>query len=303
MRRVAAVLLALSTLLSCSQDPGSGPQRKDPNAIVIGSFNFTENYVIAEIYASVLDSHGYPVARLHNVASREIMEPALEQAMIDFVVEYQGTALNFLQLRSEPLAIGPRKTYERLQAELETRGIVPFELAPVENKNEVVVRTATAAAHDLVNISDLRPLASEMAFGGPAECPSRPLCLMGLETTYGLEFESFVTLDAGGPLTAAALRSGEIDAGILFTTSPELGRGDLTALVDDRGLQPPENLVPLARKQIVDTYGRDFVRLVDSVSAQLSTLAVRTLNQRVDIGGEDPDQVAGSWVREHGFDQ
>jgi hypothetical protein len=65
VRRVAAVLLALSTLLSCSQEPGSGPQRKDPNAIVIGSFNFTENHVIAEIYASVLDSHGYPVARLN----------------------------------------------------------------------------------------------------------------------------------------------------------------------------------------------------------------------------------------------
>jgi osmoprotectant transport system substrate-binding protein len=304
VRRVAAAFLALASLISCSQESESPPeQRADPNEIIVGSFNFTENQILAEIYASSLESHGYSVRRLHDVAAREIMEPAMEQAFVDFVVEYQGTALNFLRLTREPLGISSRTIYERLQEELATRGLVAFDFAPVESKNEVVVSTATAAEHDLVNISDLKPLAPDMVFGGPPECPSRPQCLVGLEAVYGLEFKSFLPLDTGGPVTAAALGSGEIDAGILFTTSPALVSGKLTVLVDDLGLQPPENIVPFARREVVSTHGADLVRLVNSISARLSTVALRTLNQRVDIGGEDPIEVARSWVREEGLDR
>lgn len=302
MKRIVAAVLAL-TAAACTTDDSVRPQLRESTSeeIVIGSFDFTENQILAEVYALTLEAHGYPVRRLPNVASREIMAPAMDQAFVDLVIEYQGTALTFVEMRDEPLALGPRATYNELKDELADRGGVAFDFAPVENKNEVVVSASTAAEHDLVTISDLHPIASELVFGGPPECPSRPLCLAGLETTYGLEFNTFQPLDAGGPLTAAALRSGEIDAGILFTTSPFLVGGDLTVLKDDHRLQPPENIVPIARDDVVAKHGHDFVRLIDSITARLSTLELRTLNQRVEIGGEDPDDVATDWVREEGL--
>jgi osmoprotectant transport system substrate-binding protein len=304
VKRAIVVTLALVSLLSCSQGSESRQEEQhNANEIVIGSFNFTENQILGDIYATALEQHDYPIARLPDVATREIMEPALEQGVVDFVPEYQGTALTFLELRESPLAISAQSTYQRLQRELAGRGLIAFRYAPAESKNEVVVSSDTAAQYDLVTISDLEPVAGNMVFGGPPECPSRPLCLAGLEAIYGLEFGSFQPLDAGGPLTAAALRSGEVDAGILFTSSPDLVPGDLTLLVDDRRMQPPENIVPFARREIVETYGGDLVRLVNSISARLSTISLRTLNQRVEVGGEDPLEVARDWVEEEGLGQ
>jgi osmoprotectant transport system substrate-binding protein len=303
VKRAVALTLALVSLLSCSRERDSSHESRNPNVIIIGSFNFTESQILGDIYATALDENDFPIERLPDVATREIMEPALEQGLVDFVPEYQGTALTFLELRDSPLAISAQSTYQRLQRELDGRGLVAFRYAPAESKNEVVVSVDTAAQYDLVRISDLEPVADNMVFGGPPECPSRPLCLAGLESIYSLDFESFVPLDAGGPLTAAALRSGEIDAGILFTSSPELVPGDLTVLVDDRKMQPPENIVPFARQEVVETYGRDFVRLVNSVSARLTTITLRTLNQRVEVGGENPLEVARDWVEEEGLRQ
>jgi osmoprotectant transport system substrate-binding protein len=119
-----------------------------------------------------------------------------------------------------------------------------------------------------------------LVFGGPPECPSRPLCLDGLENTYGLRFKEFRPLDAGGPLTVAALEGGEIDVGVLFTTSPAISVRRLVVLEDNRNLQPSENIVPVVRKEVAEAHGIEFTELVNSITKQLSTDPLRSLNQR-----------------------
>jgi osmoprotectant transport system substrate-binding protein len=300
VRLTGVALVCTALFVSCTSDPDSIAQDQEPSSqspsIVIGSFDFSESRILAEVFGRALEDQGYPVTRLENVASREVMEPALEQGFVDFVPEYQGTALTFLGLgRVVPVA-GTRETHRKLTKVLGDKGIAVLDYASAENKNEVVVTQTTADRFHLTNISDLRAVASQLVLGGPPECPARPLCLEGLKNTYGLSFKEFRSLDAGGPLTVAALEGGEIDVGILFTTSPAIPIRRLTVLEDNRNLQPSENIVPVVRKQVAEAYGREFTELVNSITDRLSTDTLRRLNQRVELGGEGPGEVAHRWL-------
>jgi osmoprotectant transport system substrate-binding protein len=277
------------------QSQESGPR------IVVGSFDFAESRIIAEAYALALEDAGYPVERLGSVASREIMEPALEQGFVDFVPEYQGTVLSFLNLGRASGNWGADETQRRLAEAFRKRGVDVLDYAPAENKNEVVVTQDTANRYNLESISDLRKIAPELVFGGPPECPSRPLCLMGLEQEYGLEFKEFQPLDVGGTLTVAALEGEEVDVAVLFTTNPEITAKGFVDLQDDLNLQPSEHLVPVVRTEIAQTYGEDFSRVVDSVTEHFSTTALRQLNGEVEIEGEDPAEAAREWLAEEGL--
>jgi osmoprotectant transport system substrate-binding protein len=298
------IALALALVACTSNDePGPDTQSQDTGRprIVVGSFDFAESRIIAEAYALALEDAGYPVERLASVASREIMEPALEQGFVDFVPEYQGTVLTFLNLGRATGNWNPEETHELLTLAFGGRGIDVLEYARAENKNEVVVTQETADRYNLETISDLRKDAPNLVFGGPPECPARPQCLLGLEETYGLEFKAFQPLDVGGTLTVAALEGEEVDVATLFTTNPEIAAKGFVILKDDLNLQPSENLVPVVRAEISETYGEDFERVVNSVTRKLSTADLRQLNGEVEIEGEVPAEAAREWLAEEGL--
>jgi osmoprotectant transport system substrate-binding protein len=144
-------------------------------------------------------------------------------------------------------------------------------------------------------------MAPRLAFGGPPECPGRAYCLPGLKQAYGLRFKSFIALDAGGPLTLQALTEGNVDVALLFSTDPSISARHLVVLADDRGLQPAENITPLVSRDVVARYGTGLVAALNDVSARLSTLTLRALDARVEIHGQDPGQVAESWLRAQGL--
>jgi osmoprotectant transport system substrate-binding protein len=303
---VSAVLCIAAGLVACVStgrdyvpggDPTPGPN--DDSTIVIGAYDFTESRVLAHIYATALSERGFPTRIVHGVSSREIMRPALQQGAIDFVAEYQGSLLQSLT-GVNVYVTRPRTANEWLSSELASLGLTPLDFAEAENRNEIVVTRATASLHRLERISDLRPVAASMVFGGPPECPVRPLCLPGLKETYGIEFRHFLPLDVGGPLTVNALIGGEIDVGLLFTTDPALRQADLVVLEDDRGLQPPEHVVPVVRTDVVDAYGDEFIKVINSVTSHLSTSDLQLLNAGVDMGGAEPRDVASNWLAEFG---
>jgi osmoprotectant transport system substrate-binding protein len=305
-RRLGLAALAATSLLlgACQIQIGeaSEPVRKgskvgDGGPIVIASFNFAESQTLAEVYSQALEENGFPTEVMHAVGSKEIVEPALQQGIVDFVLDYQGTALEFVTLNAEYAPLTDEQTYRQLRDIMEPRGVSVLDYAPGENKNEVVVTRATAERYDLKKISDLQSLAPDMILGGPPECPTRTLCLLGLEDEYGLAFAEFRSLDTGGPVTVDALKSGEIDVGILFTTNPAIPANDLVTLQDDEGLQPHENIVPVVRTVVVDVYGEDLVSVVDSVTEKLTTDALRNLNERVELFGATPEAAARAWLR------
>lgn len=298
--RLGALLLLCASATGCVKT-GLPPSEKDPvpkrsSDIVVAPFDFSESELLAQLYGQALRERGLPVQILVGAGSREVLEPALEQGVIDVVPEYQGALLNFLGLNKSPTdARPPAATHKELRRQLSERGLRALEFSVAENKNEFVVTSETASRLGLRKISDLAPYARELVMGGPPECELRPLCLLGLESLYGLEFESFQALDAGGPHTVSALQGGEIDVALMFTTDPAIDENNLVVLRDDRGLQPSENIVPVVRETVMDRYGSTFAKALDSVSRSLDRRELVELNEQVATGAK-PADVASEWL-------
>lgn len=292
---VALAALVGSTCGGADEQPIRQPTVDD--GVRVASFDFEESALLAELYAQMIESTGTPVVRIGAVGPREVVMPALEQGLVDVVPEYLGTALRWFGAgarmpdRDSALA--------ELGGRLEPLGLAVLAAAPAEDVNVIVVATSTAERHDLGVISDLVPLAAGMRFGGPPECPDRPLCLIGLEEVYGLRFDEFVS-QRSQRFTAEAVVRGEIDVGLMFSTDPAVTTDGLTVLADDRRLQPPENVVPMARVAALDRWGAEVAAALDRLSPALTTSTLRLLNRRVDDGGA-VDQVARDWLRAAGL--
>jgi len=276
--------------------PVEGPV-SDEDVLTVASFDFPESAVIAEIYAGVLRAAGHRVEHVARIGTRETVFPALEKGLIDVVPEYAGSALEFLG--GEPTA-ETSATHDALADALAARGIEALAPATAQNRNGLVVTDRTATELELRSISDLVDVAPDLTLGGPPECPDRPLCLPGFEEAYDLSFGDFVPLDAGGPVTAEAVRRGLVDIGVLFTTDASLDEHDLLLLVDDRGLQPAENVTPLIRSDVVQVFGSDVTDALEAVSEALTTDDLRAMNAEIG-SGRTPVQVAHEWLVRKGL--
>jgi osmoprotectant transport system substrate-binding protein len=300
---VPAVVVAFLAVAACSSGLSSRGGADEPvsGAITVGSFNFAESELLAEIYSQALEADGYRVERSYNLGPRELVVPALVNGLVDFVPEYAGTALQFLSAGREAPETDSAATSDALQrrgAHLTLGVLAP---APAQDANAFVVSRATADRYRLATLSDLATVGRTLVFGGPPECQSRPLCLDGLARVYGVTFGEVVELDAGGPLTHQALAGGGIDVALLFTTDPALGTPDLVELVDDRGLQPAENVTPIVHADVIDRWGPELVATVDAASAQLTTGELRALNAQVAAGDDDVAAVASRWLDRQGL--
>lgn len=269
--------------------------------IRVGSFDFPESVLLASIYQQTLSAHGYPARRMVNIGTRELVDPALMNGLVELVPEYSGSALEFASLGRSPATSRVRVTHRMLGAALSARGLVALAPALAQDANALVVTKQMASRYHLRSVSDLARVAPRLVFGGPPECPERPLCLPGLRHTYGLHFKQFVSLDTGGPLTVQALVAGQIDVALLFTTDPTLLTAHLVVLTDDKGLQPAENVTPVMRQATLNFYGARLKRVIDSTSAKLSTKVLRRLDASVTVRGEAPERVASSWLRSQGL--
>jgi osmoprotectant transport system substrate-binding protein len=141
-------------------------------------------------------------------------------------------------------------------------------------------------------------IASELTFGGPPECPDRPFCIPGLMETYGIEFGEFLPLDVGGPLTVEALRNGDIDVALLFSTSSVIGDEGWVVLEDDQGLQAAENITPVVRTEVLDD---TITERLNAISAALTTENVTELNRLVEVDQQDPADVARAFLESQGL--
>ncbi|MFH1103466.1 MAG: ABC transporter substrate-binding protein [Actinomycetota bacterium] len=298
-RVVGAALIGLALIVSaCGDDTGSGGDTKVGPAITIGSTNFGEQLILGEIYAQVLEANGYTVERQFNLGDREVVYPALTGGQIDLIAEYTGSLLTYKQ--GTP-STDSDQTAADMQAAIQADGLTALAYAPAQDRNGIVVTADTAASLGLTKVSDLAAHNGELTFGGPPECPERPLCLIGLQDLYGLQFAGFTPLDVGGPLTVAALEGREIDVALLFTSDGVIAAKGFVLLEDDMNLQPSENVVPVVRNEIITAYGSEFTDLLDSVSAKITTAELSALNKRYGIDAVDADVLAREWLTANGF--
>ncbi|WP_061960618.1 glycine betaine ABC transporter substrate-binding protein [Demequina flava] len=202
----------------------------DGSSITIGAANFSENITLAEIYAEVLDDAGYET-EVREIGNRETYLPALVSGEIGIVPEYAATFTEFLNLRingadAEPVASGDiADTVSALEPLAAEEGIVVGAAADAQDQNAFAVTSAFAQEYEVTNLSDLAATCEGIVLGGPPECPERTFCQVGLEDTYGIEVQQFLSLDAGGPLTKNAITSGEIALGLVFSSDGALAVG------------------------------------------------------------------------------
>jgi osmoprotectant transport system substrate-binding protein len=165
--------------------------------------------------------------------------------------------------------------------------------AAAEDQNGFAVARSFAEEHGVQRLSDLAPLAPQLRFGGPPECPERPFCLQGLREVYGLEFGEVEAMPSR-VATVEALVSGRIDVGLVETTAARLAVAPIVLLADDRGLQPHENVVPLVRTDVLERWA-GLEPAFDAVSARLTTQALVELNRAVELDGLTPAEAAARW--------
>ena len=301
-RPIALILLAAALAFNaCATDTDDGTGAEptaaaDHPAVIVGSADFTEARILGEIYAGALEAEGFEVERKLGLGARDVYIKALEEGDIDIVPEYTGNLLRFVTGEQDAPETSDA-TYDALEEPLAERELVVLEQSAAEDKDGVVVTNETADRLDLEQVSDLADHASDLVFAAPPECKENPACLKGLEDVYGLEFKEVKALTAGSVLVDA-LKSGEVDAANIFSTDGAIAANDFVVLTDDKRIAGAQNVVPLARQEIVDA-DEAVAEVLNAVSEKLTTQGLTELNKRVDIDKDDADDVAGSWLRDN----
>jgi osmoprotectant transport system substrate-binding protein len=298
---IAAGLAAALTLSACgSSDPlassssstassGASESESASGPIVIGSANFPESALIANIYAAALKAKGVDVSTNLNIGSREVYLKALQDGSIDLIPEYSGNLLQYFDPTAT--AVSSDDVYTTLVAKT-PGGLKVLAKSSAEDKDAVVVTKATADANNLKSIADLGPVASTFVLGGPPEWETRPTGPPGLKRKYGLTFKEFKSFGSA-PLILGALTSDQIQAANLFTTDPSIPANDLVVLEDPQNLFAAQNVLPLINAAKSNPQVQ---AALDEVSAKLDTATLTELLTKVQVDKEDSAQVAQEWV-------
>jgi osmoprotectant transport system substrate-binding protein len=279
-------------------DSGSGSGGSG-SGLVVGSANFPENALLAEIYAGALNGAGVEASTRPNIGSRETYLPGLLDGSIDVFPEYTGVLRDYFALENDTKVTGtePEEVFEELKTVL-PEDLTVLQYSEAEDKDAVVVTKETAEEYSLTTIGDLAPVAGDLTLGGPPEWKTRSTGVPGLEKLYDVSFGDFIELDAGGPLTLKALVNGRIDAGNLFSTDPNIAAEELVVLEDPESLFAAQNVVPLLR---TDAVTDEATAALEEVSAALDTDTLGALVTRVVIDKEDPEDVAAEFLDEAGL--
>lgn len=305
------VLGVVLTLAACSSEGGtasstaSGAAAAASGPVTIGAFNFTESQLMAQLYAGALGAAGIESSIVQST-NREVLEPALEAGDVQVVPEYLGTFTEFLNLTvngpdATPVATNDEAaTLAAGRALAEPRGVSLLEPSPAQDVNAFAVKRSFAQENGIASLSDLAAWSADNALrlGGPPECPQRPFCQAGLESVYGMKVAEFTALDAGGPLTKAALDQGAIDVGLVFSSDGSVADLDFVVLDDDLGLQNVDNLVPAVMTSVASP---DVVAALDGLSALLTTDDLVRMNAAVDIDRGIVADVAAAFLAEKGI--
>ncbi len=299
----ALFMLVLPGAAACgSANPlGGGSASGDLKTLVVGSADFPESKIIAEIYAQALEANGFTVGRQFGIGSRETYIPAVRDHSIDLVPEYTGNLLQYFD---------PKTTVTTPdEVELALFRALPGDLSilnpsPANDTDTVAVSESTAQKWNLKTIGDLAAHSPEVKFGGPSEFQSRTEGLPGLKAKYGLDIkpDNFVSIsDGGGPATVRALVDGTVTAADIFSTSPAIPQNKLVVLEDPKNNFLAANVVPVVSSQ---KKSDELKKVLDAVSAKLTTEGLIELNTAVSgNSGVDPDEAARKWIRDNGFDK
>lgn len=287
MKRARALALVAATplLARCAFD-GS--------AVRVGSKNFTESFIIAEIYAQALEGAGLRVERLFNLGSTQIAIAAMQRGNIDCYPEYTGTAL--IDVLHLPPIADQRKAYAVVSRLFEERyGIVWLDPSPMNDSQALATTRDISEGRRLVTLSDVAAAAPQLRLATIQEFLARPDGLPGLQRHYGgFHFREVRTYDIA--LKYRALLEGRADIASAFSTDGEIATSKLVVLRDDRQFWSAYNVAPVVRKAALAKWPQ-IARVLNAVSPRITNRAAQQMNAAVENLQNDPADVAARFLR------
>ena len=295
-RKLALGASVLVLALSACSTGGSGA------TIKIGSDDFDEAKVVAEIYAQALEAKGFTVDRAgFGLGARAVTAAALESAKIDLKPEYLGGGLQYY---GGTPGSQPATNREQLQAKLTAvgGGITVLNYAPAQDSNAFVIRKDTAEQYHLTKMSDMAPVQDQIKWALATDCPTNALCAKALKDAYNLEPSNVTYLGAcSGPMADALLKK-TVDVAELCSTGPEIKTNGWVVLQDDKQTQPAENIVPIVRNDLLAKIEQaKFKDALNAVSAKIDTATLAQLYYDVAVGHKDLKDVASAWLKSVGL--
>jgi osmoprotectant transport system substrate-binding protein len=298
-----AFVLALG-LAACGSDNSSSKTTTDASqpgkgkpAVTMGAKNFTEQFILGELYSQALKAKGFTVKLKSNIGSSEITDKALTSGQIDLYPEYTGVIAGELAgTKDKPRS--EQATYDIAKAFEEKRGYAVLDRTPFFDADGMAVLPQYAQKNGLRTIADLKKV-RRFSFGAPPENRTRFQGLKGLQQAYGLKNVDFKPLAIG--LQYTALDAGKIDAAAVFTTDAKLAGGKYTVLEDTQGIFGFQNVTPVVTKKVLDEQGPEFTRILNAVSAKLTNDAMQQMNSAVDIDKQKPAAVAAAFLKANGL--
>lgn len=284
-----AALLGLSLTACGASSSGASTTAESGGTIVVGSKDFTENEVVAEVYALALEDAGYTVERKMDIAS-SVIHTSIVNKEIDLYPEYTGTGLISI-LQMEALT-DPQEVYDTVKAAYEEQfQLTWLDYAAANDGQGLFISRAASDEYGITTISQLQEHAGELRFASQGEFDEREDGLPGLEKVYGpFEWKSSKVYDNG--LKYEVVENGEADVSPAYTTEGRLVETDKFVLLeDDKQVWPPYNLAPVVRDEVLEAHP-DIADVLNSISAKLDTETVTQLNARVDIDKEEYEDVA-----------
>jgi osmoprotectant transport system substrate-binding protein len=305
--RAAAAVLAAATsslaLAACgSGDPlqstsaGSGGSAPSAPSITVGSANFTEDQLLADIYAGALRDHGIRVTQRENIGSREVYIKALKDHSIDMIPEYTGNLLDYFAKNNPPKVSAPQQVYQALKKATPSQFEV-LKMASAQDKDTLTVTWQTAQKYHLKAYGDLKGHAQDWVLAAPSEFKTRYAGSVGLKKLYGVTFGRLKPLSSA-PLKVQALTSGKAQVADLFSTNPKIDKKHLVVLKDPKNLFTSQNVVPLIRKSKAS--GK-VTKVLNAVTAKLTTGKLSAALAKVQIDKADPHKVAKHFLAENGL--
>ncbi|OLB84486.1 MAG: ABC transporter substrate-binding protein [Chloroflexi bacterium] len=295
-RAALAIVLVMVAAACGSTSSGTGSK----GTITIAGFKFSEGSVLMYLYGQALAHDGYTVNYKPNLGSREVVAPAIENGQIDLYIGYAATDLEFYNKGAGEATGDVNATVAKLNQHLQTQKLEALTPSNTIDTNAFAVTKATADRYSLKTLSDLAKVSKQLVMGGPPECKTRPFCVPGLKSVYGITFKDFKTLDADGTLTRAAFANGSIQVGLVFSSDADLNSLGLVVLQDDKHLESADNVVPVIRTAVASD---EVKKVLNAISAKLTTPDLINLNAQVQLQHQDADAATKAWLDQNNYGQ
>ncbi|MDQ2934758.1 MAG: ABC transporter substrate-binding protein [Chloroflexota bacterium] len=294
-----ALVISACAAGGSSQSPSQSAAATKPK-VIVGSADFYESTLVAEMYAQALEAKGYTVERKLVLGARKLTNDALKNGQLNLMPEYIGSEAR--ELKAEATG-DPNVTAANLKKALEPLGLTLLDFAPGQDQNGFVVRQETATKYSLKTLTDLAAVTDPLKWGLPPECKTSPSCHKALLDSYGIDTDKLevVPLAPCSAPMAEALNSSNVDVAELCTTQPAIQQFNFVLLQDDKRSQPADNMAPVVRKDLLDSAPSDFAETLNAISAKLTTDQLTALGVEIVNNHKTEAEVAKKWLTDNGL--